>query len=94
MSGSVASVRNVNGRGTGVAVPRDHHHEAALETLTEEPPHRGTPHRGTPPHPPGLMGKPRPPQENRQSATVNKVKTKQTDTVDRETGKASKCWLC
>lgn len=37
MSGSVASVRNVNGRGTGVAVPRDHHHEAALETLTEEP---------------------------------------------------------
>lgn len=49
-----------------MAVLRDHHHEAALETLTEEPlKEQPLPHT-----PPGLMGKPRPPQENRQSATV------------------------
>lgn len=68
--------------------------KAALETLTEEPLTEEPLPREPLPTPPGLMGKPRPPQENRQSATVNTVRTKQTDTVDRETGKASKCWLC
>lgn len=48
----VASVRNVNGRGTDKV--RDHHHEAALETLTEEP------NPAPRPLPPGLMGQHRP----------------------------------